>query len=88
MDRYDFGASPELLLQPARAYGKQSKSVRKTGVLSEEKINENLIDNSDSSSISEDDDDDEDDDDLSYYSPVIPIFDKSLLSALKHPKKH
>lgn len=52
------------------------------------KINENLLDNSDSSSTSEDDDDDEDDDDLLYYSPVIPIFDKSLLSALKHPKKH
>ena len=62
--------------------------MKKNGVLSEESIKENSVDNSDNSSINEDDDDDEDDDELSYYSPVIPIYDKSLLSALKHPKKH
>ena len=73
------------MLQPARAYGKQPKSVRKNGVLSEESGNGNSSDGE--NGINEDDDDDEDEDVLSYYSPVIPISDKSLLATLKHPKK-
>ena len=35
----------------------------------------------------EDEDDEDDEYDISYYNPVILIRDKSLLDALKHPKK-
>jgi hypothetical protein len=59
--------------------------VRKNGVLSEDSGNGNSSDSE--NGVNEDDDDDEDEDDLSYYSPVIPISNKSLLTTLKHPKK-
>ena len=35
----------------------------------------------------EDEDEDDEETDLPYYSPVIPIADRSLLNQLKHPKR-
>ena len=35
----------------------------------------------------EDEDDEDDECDISYFNPVILIRDRSLLDALKHPKK-
>ena len=97
VDRYDFGASPELLLKPSVCtngiYGKKNSN-RKTGVCEGEAAVSKTVTSLgmegsefESNEINEDDDDEDDEDDLSYYNPVILIRDKSLLSVLKHPKK-
>jgi hypothetical protein len=70
-------------------YGKKASSKRKTGVLCAEDVKgQEQGAHSTPLENHEDEDEEDEDDEIAFYNPVILINDKSLLNALKHPKKH
>ena len=75
MERYDFGASPELLLKPAMptrgVFGKKGESMTTPPSAKGDK----------------DKDEEEDEEDLMYYDPVIRIKDPSLFKKITAPRK-
>jgi 2,3-bisphosphoglycerate-dependent phosphoglycerate mutase len=93
VDRYDFGASPELLLKPSVAttgvFGKKNKDQKCKSVLCDDEFigKDEKDDEGNEKMVIHNDDEDDDEDEVLYYNPVILIHDKNLLKSLNHPKK-